>query len=39
VHAAQHNRQATTQIASLGHPIPELDLASLYGLRLPKSIY
>jgi hypothetical protein len=39
LHAAQHYRQATTQIASLGHPIPELDLTSLYGLRLPKSIY
>jgi hypothetical protein len=39
LHAAQHYRQATTQIAALGCPIPELDLASLYGLRLPKSIY
>ena len=39
LHAAQHYRQATTQVAALGHPVPELDLGLLYGMRLPKSIY
>ena len=39
LHAAQHYRQATTQVATLGHSVPDLDLALLYGLRLPKSIY
>jgi hypothetical protein len=39
LHAAQHYRQATTQVASLGHPIPDLDLELLYGMRLPKAIY
>ena len=39
LHAAQHYRQAVTQVASLGHPVPGLDLASLYGMRLPSSIY
>jgi hypothetical protein len=39
LHCAQHFRQATTQVASLGHAIPELDFAEMYGLRLPQSIY
>jgi hypothetical protein len=39
LHAAQHYRQATTQVAALGHPLPDLDLELLYGMRLPKSIY
>jgi hypothetical protein len=39
LHAAQHYRQAVTQVASLGHPVPALDLESLYGMRLPESIY
>ena len=39
LHAAQHYRQATTQVAALGHPIPELELESLHGMRLPKTIY
>jgi hypothetical protein len=39
LHAAQHYRQATTQVAALGHPVPDLDLGLLYGMRLPKAIY
>lgn len=39
LHAAQHYRQAVTQVASLGHPVPSLDLGSLYGMRLPESVY
>jgi hypothetical protein len=39
LHAAQHYRQAVTQVASLGHPVPALDLTSLYGMRLPVTIY
>jgi hypothetical protein len=39
LHAAQHYRQAVTQVASLGHPVPPLELASLYGMRLPAAIY
>ena len=39
LHAAQHYRQAATQVASLGHPVPELDLDALYGMRLPAAIY
>lgn len=39
LHAAQHYRQATTQVAALGHPVPDLDLELLYGMRLPKAIY
>jgi hypothetical protein len=39
LHAAQHYRQAATQVASLGHAVPGLDLASLYGMRLPSSMY
>jgi hypothetical protein len=39
LHAAQHYRQAVTQVASLGHRVPELDLTSFYGMRLPASIY
>jgi hypothetical protein len=39
LHAAQHYRQAATQIASLGHAVPELDLDCLYGMRLPNAIY
>ena len=39
LHAAQHYRQATTQVASLGLPVPDLDVEQFYGMRLPKSIY
>jgi hypothetical protein len=39
LHAAQHYRQAVTQVASLGLSVPALDLATLYGMRLPASIY
>ena len=39
LHAAQHYRQAVTQVASLGHPVPLLDLSTLYGMRLPAAIY
>jgi hypothetical protein len=39
LHAAQHYRQAVTQVASLGHPVPALELATLYGMRLPAAIY
>jgi len=39
LHAAQHYRQAATQVASLGHPVPGLDLATLYGMRLPDAVY
>jgi hypothetical protein len=39
LHAAQHYRQAVTQVASLGQPVPALDLSTLYGMRLPVAIY
>jgi hypothetical protein len=39
LHAAQHYRQATTHVAALGLPVPDLDLELLYGMRLPKAIY
>jgi hypothetical protein len=39
LHAAQHYRQAVTQVASLGHPVPGLDLNTLYGMRLPIEVY
>jgi hypothetical protein len=39
LHSAQHYRQAVTVVGSLGHPLPELDLASLAGLQLPEGIY
>jgi len=39
LHAAQHYRQATTSLAARGHPVPELDLAMLHGLRLPDAIF
>ena len=39
LHSAQHYRQATTRVRALGHPVPELDLELLYGMRLPKAIY
>jgi hypothetical protein len=39
LHAAQHYRQAATQVASLGHPVPALDLETFYGMRLPEAIY
>jgi hypothetical protein len=39
LHAAQHYRQAVTQVASLGHCVPRLDLSTLYGMRLPTAIY
>jgi hypothetical protein len=39
LHAAQHFRQATTSLAAQGHAVPQLDLGSLHGLRLPKAVY
>jgi hypothetical protein len=39
LHAAQHYRQATAQVESLGVPVPALDLASLHELRLPRALY
>jgi hypothetical protein len=39
LHCAQHYRQAATQVASLGHATPAVDLDGLYGLRLPESIF
>lgn len=39
LHAAQHYRQATTFVASRGFMVPDLDLASLYGLELPAFVY
>jgi hypothetical protein len=39
LHAAQHYRQAVTQLAALGQPVPALDLDAFYGMRLPASIY
>ena len=39
LHSAQHYRQAVAVVDSLGHPVPELDLASLAGLQLPEAIY
>jgi hypothetical protein len=39
LHAAQHYRQAVTQVGSLGQPVPALDLSTLYGMRLPAAIY
>ena len=39
LHSAQHYRQAVTVVSSLGHSVPELDLASLAGLQLPEAIY
>jgi hypothetical protein len=38
LHAAQHYRQATTQVTALGYPVPDLDLEGFYGMRLPKAI-
>jgi hypothetical protein len=39
LHAAQHYRQATTFLRSLGHPVPELHLERMNGLRLPLDVY
>jgi hypothetical protein len=39
LHAAQHLRQATTSLAVHGHAVPQLDLGTLYGLRLPRAVY
>lgn len=39
LHAAQHYRQATTFIRSLGHAVPGLELAHLHCLQLPRVIY
>jgi hypothetical protein len=39
LHAAQHYRQATTFVRSLGHPVPDLDLGQLHGLHLPSTVY
>ena len=39
LHCAQHYRQATTHLASLGLPTASIELDALYGLRLPASVY
>ncbi len=39
LHCAQHYRQATTSLTSRGLKIPLLDLETLYGMRLPESVY
>ena len=39
LHCAQHYRQATTRLASLGLATPSIELEALYGLRLPASVY
>jgi len=39
LHCAQHYRQAIAQVASLGHPTPDLDFGAMYGLQLPASLY
>lgn len=39
LHCAQHYRQATTRLASLGLATPQIELEALYGLRLPVSVY
>ena len=39
LHCAQHYRQATTWLASEGHPTPRLELETLYGIRLPEAVY
>jgi hypothetical protein len=39
LHCAQHYRQAATHLASLGLATPPIELETLYGLRLPASVY
>ena len=39
LHCAQHYRQATTRLSSLGLATPSIELEALYGLRLPASVY
>ena len=39
LHCAQHYRQATTRVASLGLATPPIELETLYGLRLPAGVY
>jgi hypothetical protein len=39
LHAAQHYRQAATFVSSHGHSVPDLDVETLDGLKLPKAIY
>jgi hypothetical protein len=39
LHCAQHYRQATTRLVSLGLATPPIELETLYGLRLPASVY
>jgi hypothetical protein len=39
LHAAQHYRQAATFLESTGYPVPDLDVAGLDGLELPKAVY
>ena len=39
LHAAQHYRQTTTFLLDRGAAVPELDLGSMYDLRLPQTIY
>jgi hypothetical protein len=36
---ARATGKAVTQVASLGHPIPALDLRTLYGMRLPAALF
>jgi hypothetical protein len=39
LHAAQHYRQAATFLTSRGESVPDLDVETLDGLKLPKAIY
>jgi hypothetical protein len=39
LHCAQHYRQATTRLTSLGVATPAIELETLFGLRLPTSVY
>jgi hypothetical protein len=39
LHAAQHYRQASSGTAAQGIEPPELELESLYGMRLPQALY
>ena len=39
LHCAQHYRQATTWLASKGHTTPQLELETMYGMRLPEAVY
>jgi hypothetical protein len=39
LHCAQHYRQATTWLSSEGHTTPPVDVATMYGMRLPEAVY